>query len=180
MTRVQRSLTTSEGVQLKAESELDSIQQALATAREACRKAEEEICQLTDERFSLIMELRAVKEELFSIQEKATVERKAMEEEFDASSDVIFNYGYGCCAFAHDICRSKPMILAGMPDTSEPLPPEFFINPRCPPSASSDPPAAATIREEPPASSPLVVVDGTDIPEPLVRMDGEPDVAVDG
>ena len=103
-----------------------------------------------------------------------------MEEEFDASSDVIFNYGYGCCAFAHDICGSKPMILAGMPDTSEPLPPEFFINPRCPPSASSNPPAAATIREEPPASSPLAVVDGTDIPEPLVRMDGEPDVAFDG
>ena len=35
LTWVQRALTTSEGVRLKAESELDSIQQALVTAREA-------------------------------------------------------------------------------------------------------------------------------------------------
>ena len=31
------------------------------------------------------------------------MERKAMEEEFDVSGDVIFNYGYGYCAFAHNI-----------------------------------------------------------------------------
>ena len=36
LTRVQRALTTSEGVWIKAESELDSVQQALAAAREAC------------------------------------------------------------------------------------------------------------------------------------------------
>ena len=49
LTQVQRAFTTSEGVRLKAKSKLDSIQQALAAAREACRKAEEEICRLTDE-----------------------------------------------------------------------------------------------------------------------------------
>ena len=92
------------------------------------------------------------------------MERKVLEKEFDASSDVIFNYGYDYCAFAHNICRSKPMIPVGMLDTSEPLPPEFFVNTRCPPSASSDPSAVATIREEPPALSPLVVVDVTDMP----------------
>ena len=91
---------------------------------------------------SLIMELGAGKEELLTFQAKATAERKAMEEEFDVSSHVIFNYGYRCCAFAHNICGSKPMIPAWMPDTSEPLPPEFFINPRRPPSASSDLPTA--------------------------------------
>ena len=122
-------MTALEGVWLKAESELDSIQHALAAAREACRKAEEETCCLKDERMSLIMELGAGKEELAAFQARAAAERKAMEEEFEASSDVVFNYGYGCCAFAHNICGSKPMIQAGIPDTSNPLPPEFFINP---------------------------------------------------
>ena len=46
---------------------------------------------------------------------------------------MIFNYGYGCCAFAHNICGSQPMVPDGMPDTSKPLTLEFFINPRCPP-----------------------------------------------
>ena len=95
----------------------------MAAAREAYRKAEEETCLLTYERLSLIMELEASKEELAAFQAKANVERKEIEEEFDASSDVIFNYGYGCCAFTHNICGSKPMIPAGMPDTSKPLPP---------------------------------------------------------
>ena len=57
--------------------------------------------------------------------------------EFDASRDVIFNYGYDCCAFAHDIRGSKPMIPTGMPDTSTPLTPEFFVNPQCPLGSSS-------------------------------------------
>ena len=69
----------------------------MAAAKEACRKAEEEICRLTDERLSLIMELGAGKEKFTAFQAKATTERKAMEEEFDTSSDVIFNYGYDYC-----------------------------------------------------------------------------------
>ena len=47
---------------------------------------------------------------------------------------MIFNYGYGCCAFAHNICGSHPEVPDKMPDTSKPLSPEFFINHRCPPS----------------------------------------------
>ena len=46
---------------------------------------------------------------------------------------MIFNYNYGCCAFAHNICGSQPEVPDGMPNTSKPLSPEFFINPRCPP-----------------------------------------------
>ena len=126
LARVQRALTASKGVRLKAEFELDSIQQALAAARVACRKAEEETCRLIDERLSLIMELEAGKKELAAFQAKAIAERKVMEEEFDASSDVIFNYGYDCYAFTHNICGSKLMIPVGMPDTSKPLPPGFF------------------------------------------------------
>ena len=44
---------------------------------------------------------------------------------------MIFNYGYGCCAYVHDIRGSKPKIPLGMPNTSAPLTPEFFVNPRC-------------------------------------------------
>ena len=128
LTWVQRAFTTFEGAQLKAESELDSTQQALAAAKEACWKAEEEICWLTDERLSLIMEVGAGKEELAAFQAKETTEREAIEAEFDASIDVIFNYGSNCCAFAHDICGSKPMIHVGMPNTSKPMPLEFFVN----------------------------------------------------
>ena len=158
LARVQRALIASEGVRLKAKSELDFVQQVLDVAREACRKAEEETCRLTDEQLSLIMELGDGKEELTPFQAKATAERKVMEEEFDASSDVVFDYGYNCCAFVHNICGSKPMIPSGMPDTSKPLPPWFFINPRCPPSASSDLPASSAVRKEPPALSPLAAI----------------------
>ena len=41
---------------------------------------------------------------------------------------MIFNYGYGCCAFAHNICGSQLVVPDGMPDTYKPLSPEFFIN----------------------------------------------------
>ena len=112
------------------------------------------------------MEVEAGKEELAAFQAKATTEREAIEAEFDASNDVIFNYGYGCCAFEHDICGSKLMIPAGMLNTSKPLAPEFFVNPRC--SAS-----AAVGREEPPASSPSATVDGMDtLPEPSDEAEG--------
>ena len=50
---------------------------------------------------------------------------------------MIFNYGYGYCAFAHNICGSQPMVPNGMSNTSKSLPPEFFNNPRCPQGAVS-------------------------------------------
>ena len=137
LTRVQRALTTSKGDRLKAESELDSVRQASAAAKEAFRKAEEENGHLTDERLSLLMELGATKENFVAFLEKSSTEKSALEAEFDASGDVIFNYGYCCCAFAHDISGSKPMIPTGMPNTSTPLTPEFFVNPRCLSGSSS-------------------------------------------
>ena len=82
------------------------------------------------------MELGATKDDFAAFRDKSSAERSALEAEFDASSDVIFNYGYGCCAYAHDIRGSKPKIPPGMPDTSTPLTSEFFVNPRCPPSSS--------------------------------------------
>ena len=35
---------------------------------------------------------------------EAAKEKKALEAEYDASFEAIFNYGYDYCAFAHNIC----------------------------------------------------------------------------
>ena len=107
---------------MKADFERDAARQALVAVEEACRKAEEENGRLTDEQLFLVMELGAIKDDFVAFQEKTSAEKAVMEAEFDASSDVIFN-GYGCYAFAHNICGSEPLILAGMPDTSTPLTP---------------------------------------------------------
>ena len=126
------------------------------------------------------MELGAIKDDFVAFQEKTSVEKEVMEVEFDASSDVIFNYDYGCCALAHNICGSEALIPAGMPDTSTPLTLEFFVNPRCPPSSSSvfpDAEPVKTIGEDFPAKSLPVAGDGVDIlPKPLAR----PDKAAEG
>ena len=129
LAQVQFALVSSKGARQKWESELKVVEQALAACAEARRKAEEEVSRLADELVFLLLELGASKDEMVDFRAEVSKEKKAMEEEFDASGDVIFNFGYGCCAFAHNICRSKPWIPDGMLITSEPLPPEFFINP---------------------------------------------------
>ena len=100
------------------------------------------------------------------------------------TSDVIFNYNYGCCAFVHNICGSEPLIPAGMPDTSTPLTPEFFVNPRCLSSSSSvfpDAEPVKTIGEDLLAKSLPTAGDGVDISlRPPARSDKEPNVAVEG
>ena len=53
-------------------------------------------------------------------------ENEALKEAYEEGFDVIFNYGYGCCAFAHNICGSQPEFPDGMPDTSKLLSLEFF------------------------------------------------------
>ena len=83
---------------------------------------------MADKLVSLLLELGTSKDELSAFRAQASKEKKAIEEAFDTGFNVIFNYGYGCCAFAHNICRSEPVIPDGMPDTLKPLPPESFIN----------------------------------------------------
>ena len=107
---VQRALAITESARLKAESEREVAQMALSLAGEACMKAEEENSHLTDERLSLILELGTIKDDFAALREKAVADREAMEAEFDASGDTLFNYGYGCCVFTHNICGSKPQI----------------------------------------------------------------------
>ena len=64
-----------------------------------------------------------------ALKEHTLKEKKALEEAYEEGFDVIFNYGYGCCALAHNIFGRKPVVSEGMPDKSTSLPPEFFINP---------------------------------------------------
>ena len=70
-----------------------------------------------------------------AIRVEALKEKKALEEAYEEGFDVIFNYGYGCCAFSHNIYGSQSKVLDGLWDTSKSLSLEFFINPRCPPGA---------------------------------------------
>ena len=109
----------------------------MTTVGEACKKAEEENGHLADEKLALVRELGALMDDFAAFWEKAAADREAMEAEFDSSGDTLFNYGYGCCAFTHNICGSKPQILDGMPNPSVLLTAEFFTNPRCPPSLSA-------------------------------------------
>ena len=121
---------------------------------------------------------------LATLQEKAVADREAMEAEFDASDDTLFNYGYGCCVFTHNICGSKPQIPDGIPDPSVPLIPEFFANPRCPLSTSSAVPApnpATVSRKERPESSPTAAREEETLPMglPAPSDSGVKDAATD-
>ena len=167
LARVQRALALAKEARQRAESEHGAAREALAVTGEACKKAEEENGRLADKKLALVMELRTVKDEFAAFREKAVVDRETMEAEFDSSGDALFNYGYGCCIFTHNIYGSKPQIPDGMPDPSVPLTPEFFANPRCPPSVSSVAPAldpAIGSEEEHPETSPTAAGEEANLP----------------
>ena len=84
------------------------VQNSLAVTEEARRKAEDEASRLADERVSLLLELGTCKDEVSAIRAEALKERKALEEAYEEGFDVIFNYGYECCAFAHNIAEVNP------------------------------------------------------------------------
>ena len=136
LAKVQHALAALEDAWQKGQFELTGVQHALAALEEARWKAEDKANFLVDERVSLLLELGARKDEFSAFRAKASKEKKALKEAFNAGFDVIFNYDYGSCAFAHYICGSEPVIPNGMSDMSKPLPPEFFINPRYPPGAA--------------------------------------------
>ena len=132
LARVQRALGLAEEARRKAEFDHGAAQEALATTGEACKKAEEENSHLTEDKLALVIELGAVKDDFAAFREKAAADREMMEAEFDSSGDTLFNYGYGCCAFTHNICGSNPKIPDDMPNPSVPLTADFFANPRSP------------------------------------------------
>ena len=63
---------------------------------------------------------------------------------------MIFAYGYVCRVFKHNICGDHPRVREGMSDSTDPLPPEFFVNPRCP---SIQAVAKATATKVPPSET---------------------------
>ena len=67
---------------------------------------EDKASRLADERVSLLLELGTCKDEMSGIRAEALKEKEALREANEEGFDVIFNYGYGCCAFAHNICGS--------------------------------------------------------------------------
>ena len=130
------------------------------------------------------MKLEVTREDFATFREKTSTEKMATEAEFDARSDVIFNYRYGFCTFVHNICGSEPLIPIGMPDTSTPLTLEFFVNPLCPPSSSYVFPVVEpveTFEEDFLAKDLLGAKGGVDIPPGSpARSDKEPNVVAKG
>ena len=59
-----------------------------------------------------------------------------MEEDYQKSLEVIFEYDYRC-AFKHNICGDLPKVPYGMPVSFVSLPPKFFANPRYPPVSTA-------------------------------------------
>ena len=100
-------------------------------AEEARRKVEAEAAHLEVERTSLLLDIEAAKDEVSSFQSQAGKNKEAIEEDYHKSLELIFAYGYGCCAFKHNICGDHPKVSDGMPDSSDPLPSEFFMDSRC-------------------------------------------------
>ena len=84
-----------------------------------------------------MLELEASKREVSSLHAQASKDREDMVEDYHGSLDLIFSYGYGCCDFKNNIYEDRPDISNGMPDFSNPLPLEFFDNPRCPPALTA-------------------------------------------
>ena len=104
---------------------------------EARCKAEAKVASLEVERTSLMLEVGATKDEVSSLQSQVGKNKATMEEDYQKVLELIFTYGYRCCMFKHNICGDQPEVPDDMPDSSDPLPPEFFANPRCPPDPSS-------------------------------------------
>ena len=56
-----------------------------------------------------------------------------MVKDYQGSLELILSYDYGYCAFKNNICGDRQEILDYMPDSNNPFPLEFFVDPRCPP-----------------------------------------------
>ena len=77
----------------------------MVDAEEARRKAEAETPRLEVEQMSLLLELMVDKDKVSSLHSQVSKDKEAMEEDYQKALEVIFAYGYECCAFKHNICR---------------------------------------------------------------------------
>ena len=118
----------------RAENDLTRVLNALAVMEEDGCRLKDEVARLVVKRTSLLQELEAFKDEVSSLHSQKSKDKDAMEENYQKALELIFAYGYGCCAFKHSICGDQLEIPDNMPDSANPLPLEFFVNPRCPPA----------------------------------------------
>ena len=100
-------------------------------------RLEAELTRVEAERASLLLELEASKVKCLPFMPVLENDREDMVKDYQGSLELIFAYGYRCYVFKNNICGDRSEILDGMPDSANPLPLEFFVNPRCPLSSSS-------------------------------------------
>ena len=108
------------------------VQEALAVLKEARCRVEAEVVHLEVERTFLLLEIEAAKDEVSSLKSQANKDKEAMEEDYQKTLELIFAYGYECCMLKHNIYGDWIEVPNSMPDSSSPLPLEFFVDPRCP------------------------------------------------
>ena len=125
--------STASDAKARAEEDRARVQKALAAAEEGRRKAEAWTARLEVEQTSLLLELGATNDEVSSLHSQEGKDKEAIEEEYQKALEVIFAYGYVCCVFKHNIYGDHLEVSDGMPDFVNLLPPEFFVNPWCPP-----------------------------------------------
>ena len=74
---------------------------------------------------------------MFSLQSQASKDKGTIEEDYQKALELIFSYGYGCCMFKHNICGDQLEVLDDMPNSSDSLPLDFFVNPMRPPTPTA-------------------------------------------
>ena len=87
----------------RVEDDLTRAQDALEPAEEGGHRLEAEVAHLEVVQTSLLLELEATKDEVSSLHSQAGKDKEAMEEDYHKALEQIFAYGYGCCAFKHNI-----------------------------------------------------------------------------
>ena len=97
--------TTLGDAKARVEDELARVLDALAAAEEDGHKSVAEIAHLVVERTSLLLELEASKDEVYSLHSQVGKDNEAIEEDYQKALEQIFSYGYRCCAFKHNICE---------------------------------------------------------------------------
>ena len=91
---------------------------------------EAKLARVEAKRATPLLEFEASKGEVSSLHARANKGREDMVKDYQGSLELIFAYGYGCCLFKNNICVDRLEIPDGMPDSSNSIPLEFFVNPR--------------------------------------------------
>ena len=120
----------------RVDDELARVRISLISEEERGREAKAEIARLKVEYASLQSSLEEHQREAAVRRSQEEVERKKTKEDYLVCLEDAFVYGYGCCAFAHNIRNDQPFVPSGMPPFDKPLPASFFEDPRCPPGSA--------------------------------------------